>query len=66
MNPRLKNYLRKFRPAKVEEAVLDDLRREMEAAVPEIAENIRRREELAAELRIAASRSPRSGKQNQD
>ena len=66
MNSRLKNYLRKFRPAKVEHAVLDDLRREMEEAVPEIAENIRRREELAAELRVAASRSSRSGKQNQD
>ena len=66
MNPRLKNYLQKFRPAKVDETMLDDLRHEMEEAVPEIAENIRQREELAAELRIAASRPSQSRKENQD
>ena len=66
MNPRLKNYLQKFRPAKVDETMLDDLRHEMEEAIPEIAENIRQREELAAELRIAASRPSQSRKENQD
>ena len=66
MNPKLKNYLQKFRPATVDETMLDGLRHEMEEAVPEIAESIRQREELAAELRIAASRPSQSRKQNQD
>ena len=66
MNPKLKNYLQKFRQATVDETMLDGLRHEMEEAVPEIAESIRQREELAAELRIAASRPSQSRKQNQD
>ena len=66
MNPKLKNYLQKFRPATVEKTMLDELRQEMKEAVPEIAESIRKREELAAELRFPASRPSESGKQNQD
>ena len=66
MNQKLKNYLEKCSPATVDETMLDDLRREMEEAVPEIAESIRQREELAAELRIAASRSSRSNSDKQD
>ena len=66
MNPKLKNYLQKFSPAKVDETMLDDLRQEMEQAVPEIAESIRQREELAAELRIAALKPSQSKKENQD
>ena len=65
MNPRLAKYLQKFRPAKLDETVLEDLRHEMKEAVPEIAQNIRQREELAAELRIAASRPSPSEKENQ-
>ena len=60
MNPKLKNYLQKFRPATVDKAVLDELRQEMKKAVPEIADNIRKREQLAAELRIAAYRPSQS------
>ena len=66
MNPKLKTYLQKFRPATVDKSVLDDLRKEMKEAVPEITDSIRQREELAAELRIPASRPPQSKKQNQD
>ena len=65
MNPRLTKYLQKFRPAKLDETVLDDLRHEMEEAIPEIAESIRQREELAAELRIAASRPSQSRKKDE-
>ena len=57
MNENLKAYLDKCGRATVDEAKLDELRREMEQAVPEIAESIRQREELAAELRIAASKA---------
>ena len=66
MNQRLKNYLEKCSQATVDEATLDDLRREMEEAVPEIAESIRHREELAAELRIAASKPSQSNSDKQD
>ena len=66
MNRRLKNYLEKCSPVTVDETMLDDLRREMEEAVPEIAESIRKREELAAQLRIAASRSSQSNSDKQD
>ena len=66
MNERLRNYLEKCSPATVDETMLDDLFREMEEAVPEIVESIRQREELAAELRIAASRPSQSRKENQD
>ena len=66
MNSKLKNYLRKFRPATVDQAALDELRQEMKEAVPEIADSIRKREELAAELRIPALRPYRSKKKKQD
>ena len=66
MNQKLKNYLQKFRRATVEKTALDDLRQEMKEAVPEITDSIRQREELAAELRIPASRPSQSRKQNQD
>ncbi len=66
MNTKLTKYLQKFRPAMVEKAMLDELRQEMKEAVPEIADSIREREELAAELRIPASRVSQSRKQNQD
>ena len=46
MNPKLKTYLQKFRPATVDKSVLDDLRKEMKEAVPEITDSIRQREEL--------------------
>ena len=46
--------------------MLDELRQEMDKAIPEITNNIRQREELAAELRIAASRPSQSKKENQD
>lgn len=57
MNRRLKKYLQKCSQATVDESILDDLRIEMEQAVPEIAESIRRRETLAAELRIDATKT---------
>ena len=66
MNQRLKDYLQECRPATVDETVLDELRREMEKAVPEIAESIQQREELAAELRIAAVRPSQSAKDRED
>ena len=66
MNPKLKNYLQKFSQATGDKAMLDDLRQEMEDAVPEIADSIRQREELAAELRITASTPSQSKKEEQD
>ena len=66
MNPKLKNYLQKFSPATVDKTVLDDLRQEMKGAVSEITDNIRQREKLAAELRIASSRPSQYRKQNKD
>ena len=66
MNRRLKDYLRKRTPATGDREMFDELRREMKKAVPEIAESIRAREALAAELRIAASKPSRSRKQEQD
>ena len=66
MNQRLKDYLNKCTRAEVDESTLDDLRREMEEAVPEIAESIQEREELAAELRIAAAKPSRSAKDEED
>ena len=56
MNERLKNYLERCSPATVDQSMLDDLCKGMEEAVPEIVESIRQREELAAQLRIAASK----------
>ena len=66
MNQRLKKYLEKCTPATADQTMLDELRREMDKAVPEITENIRQREERAAELRLAASRPSQSRKENQD
>ena len=66
MNRRLKDYLQKCTPATADQTMLDALRQEMDMAVPEITESIRQREELAAELRIAASRPSQSRKENQD
>ena len=66
MNRRLKDYLQKCTPATADQTMLDELRRDMDMAVPEITESIRQREELAAELRIAASRPSQSRKENQD
>lgn len=62
MNKRLKQYLQNCTPATPDQTMLDELRREMDKAVPEITENIRQREALAAELRIAAFRSSQSKK----
>ena len=66
MNDKLKSYLDKCTPATVDQSTLDALRSAMERAVPKIAESIRRRERLAAHLRVAASRVPPSdtGKQS--
>ena len=66
MNQRLKDYLQKCTPATVDETSLDELRREMAKAVPEIAESIQAREELAAELRIAAAKPSQSAKRRVD
>lgn len=66
MNSRFKKYLTKFTPATVDETMLDDLCNEMEEAVPEIVESIRQREELAAELRIAAPKSSEPEKERQE
>ena len=56
MNEELKNFLANCSPAHVDQSTLDDLRSAMEQAVPEIAESIRQRERLAAQLRVAASK----------
>ena len=66
MNRRLKDYLRKCTPATVDRRMFDDLRREMEKAVPEIADSIRAREALAAELRIAASKGSQADRDQRD
>ena len=66
MNQRLKDYLQKCKPATVDETALNELRQEMEKAVPEIAESIQEREELAAELRIAAAKPSQSAKRRVD
>ena len=66
MNQKLKDYLRKFSPATADQTMLDDLCQEMEKAVPEITDSIRQREELAAELRITASKSSQSNSEKQD
>lgn len=66
MNRRLRDYLRKRTPATVDQRMFDDLRREMEKAVPEIADSIRAREALAAKLRIAASKGSPADRDQQD
>ena len=48
MNPRLKDYLQTCTPATADQTMLDELRRKMDKAVPEITESIRQREKLAA------------------
>ena len=66
MNDKFKNYLDKCSRATVDQSRLDDLRREMQQAVPEIAASIKQREELAAQLRIAASTPRQSDSNGQD
>ena len=66
MNQRLQAYLDKCGRATVDKPMLDELRREMEQAIPEIAESIRQREELAAELRISASKAADSKDKDQE
>ena len=66
MDEKLKDFLEKCTPATVSQSTLDDLRTAMEQAVPEIAENIRQREELAARLRIDASTASQSNTDQQD
>lgn len=66
MDQRLKDYLQKCTPATADQTMLDELRQEMDKAVPEITNNIKQREERAAELRIAASRPSQSRKENED
>ena len=51
MDKKLKDYLAKLRPASVDQALLDDLRREMSEAVPNIIESIKQRERDAQEAR---------------
>ena len=58
MNQKLKDYLQKFPPAKVDQTMLDELRLGMAKAVPEIMESIRQRQKRAAELRIDWLRPP--------
>ena len=60
MDERLRAYIDKCGRAAVDDAQLNDLRKQMAEAVPEIAESIRQREEFAAELRLSASRSTES------
>ena len=66
MNGKLKGYLQQCTPAEADQTMLDELHRQMDKAVPEITENIRQREELAAELRIAASKPSQSKKDYKD
>ena len=62
MHKKLREYLQQCTPAKTDQVMLDRLRDEMDKAVPRIAEKIKRREELAAELRIAGLRPSKSKK----
>ena len=66
MNDKLKKYLEKCSPAPVDQSLLAELRSVMEEAVPEIAERVRKREKLAAHLRIAASTRRQSNSERQD
>lgn len=66
MNRGLKLYLGRCRGKTADDAMLRDLRREMEQAVPEISEKIRRREALAAQLRVSATKTSESGDEEQD
>ena len=66
MNDKLRDYLDKCKPALLDQSILDDLRAAMQEAVPEIAESIREREELAAQLRLAGWTPSQSDTDNQD
>ena len=66
MNERLRDYLEQCTPATADQAMLDELRRQMDKAIPRITARITQREERAAELRITISRSSQPGKENQD
>ena len=66
MNDKIKDYLQRCTPAATDQTMLDELRLQMDEAVPEITENIRQREELAAELRVAASRPSQSREESRD
>ena len=66
MNQGLKTYLQKCSGTAADVTMLKDLRREMEQAVPEIAESIRRREALAAELRMSATKTSESNSEKRD
>ena len=66
MNKKLKDYAQQCEPATADQKMLDVLSREMDKAVPEIAEKIRQRQELAAALRVAASSPSQSQKENPD
>ena len=60
MDEKLKSFLDECTPAAVDQTTIDDLLGAMERAVPKIAESIRQRQRLAAHLRLAASKPPRS------
>ena len=64
MNKKLKEYSEQCEPATADQEMLDVLSREMDKAVPEIAEKIKQRQELAAVLRVAASSPSQSKKEN--
>ncbi|MCY4575124.1 MAG: hypothetical protein OXC55_00740 [Chloroflexi bacterium] len=66
MNEKLDDYLQRCTLAATDQTMLDELSRQMDKAVPEITKNIRQREELAAELRFAASKPSQSRNNNQD
>lgn len=66
MNERLRSYLEKCSPETVDQSTLDGLREAMEEAVPKIAESIRQREELAAQLRVVVPTPPESNTDKQD
>ena len=53
---RLRGYLKEKGATPVESKVLDEYRREMDRAIPEISKSIRRRELLAAKLRVGSNR----------
>ncbi|MXY47669.1 MAG: hypothetical protein F4Y38_00075 [Gemmatimonadetes bacterium] len=61
MNDKLKKYLEKCSPAKVDMTLIDELRSALKKAVPKIAEKVKQREKLAAQLRVTAS-TPRQSK----
>lgn len=60
MNRRLKKYLKEKGATPVEGKVLDEYRRGMDRAIPEISKSIRHRELRAAELRVGANKASRS------